>query len=288
VVSTFLAALLLGAAGPLAAQSVPTQVPAEPTPAPAQVQALPPAAPVLSRVEIEHFLETARIVRSRSVPKGVTAPVRLTLSNGTLEHDAVFSSVDERRPVMRFSSGRTEIDFVDSYRYSIAAYRLAVLLGLDDMMPVHVERTWNQQKGALSWWVEAKWDEGQRLKENLQAPDVEAWNRQMHRMRVFTQLVADTDRNLGNLLITADWKIWMIDFTRAFRRSKELLSSKDLARCDRKLLAALRSLTEEQVTDAIKKYVGRAEIAGVMARRDAIVALIEQRIAERGEAAVLY
>ena len=67
--------------------------------------------------------------------------------------------------------------------------------------------------------MDARWDEGQRLKQHAEPPDAEAWNQQMHRMRVFTALVADTDRNLGNVLISADWKLWMIDFTRAFRRT---------------------------------------------------------------------
>ena len=36
------------------------------------------------------------------------------------------------KPTMQLASG-TELDFVDSYRYNIAAYGLAELLGLDDM-----------------------------------------------------------------------------------------------------------------------------------------------------------
>ena len=36
----------------------------------------------------------------------------------------------------------TELGFVDSYKYNIAAYRLAELLGIDDIMPVYVERNW--------------------------------------------------------------------------------------------------------------------------------------------------
>ena len=35
-----------------------------------------------------------------------------------------------------------ELDFVDSYKYNIAAYELAELLGMDDMLPVYVERKW--------------------------------------------------------------------------------------------------------------------------------------------------
>ena len=57
------------------------------------------------------------------------------------------------------------------------------------------------RSGALSWWVDAKWDEGARLKKHIEPPDSEAWNQQMHRMRAFTALVADTDCNLGNVLI---------------------------------------------------------------------------------------
>ena len=68
----------------------------------------------------------------------------------------------------------------------------------------------------------------------------------MCRMRVFTQLVADADRNQTNLLITNDWKLWMIDFTRAFRRKKEI-ASLDVTRCDRQLLARMQALTRPMI-----------------------------------------
>ncbi len=242
----------------------------------------------LTQAETEHFLKTARIVAHRSIPKGTTRPVRVTLSDGRLRHDAAFSSVDERKPVMTFAGGRTEFDFVDTYRYSLAAYRVARLLGVDGMMPVTVERTWNQQHGALSWWIDAKWDEAARLREQLLPPDPEAWDRQALRMRVFAMLVADTDRNLGNVLITSDWKLWMIDFTRAFRHTRQLPSPDGLTRCDRQLLATLRTLNRAEVETATGRYLGRAEIAAMMARRDLMVAVFDRRIAALGEASVLY
>ena len=74
----------------------------------------------------------------------------------------------------------------------------------------------------------------------------------MFRMRLFTQLVADEDRNTGNVLITSDWKLWMIDFTRAFRRNKQLLAPGDVTRCDRQLLEKLKALTKEQVAASTK------------------------------------
>ena len=64
----------------------------------------------------------------------------------------------------------------------------------------------------------------------------------MYRMRVFSALVRDTDRNLTNVLVSPEWKVIMIDFSRAFRMQPELQHVSDLGRIDRRLLARLESL----------------------------------------------
>src|SRR5436305_4255789 len=92
--------------------------------------------PNLSKGQIEQFLLNAKVVRSRHTSKGITSPWRLTLSDGTLTHDAAFQKIDEHRNKMQLADGRVELNFVDSYKYDIAAYRLSELLGLDDMLPV--------------------------------------------------------------------------------------------------------------------------------------------------------
>ena len=243
----------------------------------------------LSPEEKAQFLRTARVVLRKAIPKGVTRPVRLTMTDGTRTHDAAFSAVDQRVSIQKFKDGRTEFDFVDSYKYSLAAFRLAEVLGLADMVPVTVERELNNQKGALSWWVDdVKWDEGERQKLKLQAPDPEAFNQQIYRMRVFAQLIADTDRNTGNILITSDWKLWMIDFTRAFRRSPTLLVPASIGRCDRALLGRLRALTKDEVVATTQSLISGAEIDALMARRDAILAHLDKLVADNGEAKILY
>ena len=78
----------------------------------------------------------------------------------------------------------------------------------------------------------------------------EEWNEQMYRMRVFGVLTRDTDRNLTNVLITPEWKVVMIDFTRAFRLHRDLPYPQDLQRCDRSLLAAMKTLTKEGIKGA--------------------------------------
>jgi len=248
--------------------------------------AAPETAP--TRAQMAEFLASGRIVGDADIPMGVTHPVRLTLDDGHARHDAAFSTIDERLPVWKGKDGRTELDFVDSYRYTIAAYAVAELVGLDGMMPVTIERRWEQHKGALSWWIDTLMTEGERLKNGVRAPDPDAWNDQVHRMRVFAQLVGDTDRNVGNILIDHQWKLWMIDFTRAFRRTHQLLNVNDLQRCDRQLLERLRALTKEQLTEKTKPYLGGAEIDALLARRALIVARFEQLVTERGEARVLY
>lgn len=242
----------------------------------------------LSRDQQEDFLLHAKVIRSRRIGKGVTNPYRLTLSNGTVTHDASFQPVFVRENYKKFDNGTTELNYVDSYLYNIAAYRLAVLLGLENMMPVTVERKWGGMIGALSWWLPVQMDEGERMEKDLKPPDIEAHNRQMHKMRVFAELVYDTDRNIGNVLIGEDWEIYMIDFTRAFRLYRELKDSSNLERCSRDLLENLRQLDIETLLRNTEGLLTKNEAEAVMARRDLIVGYFKKLVAEKGEEAVLY
>jgi len=246
----------------------------------------------LSTDQIRVFLRDAKVIRTRTTSKGVTAPKRMTLSDGNIEHDAVFQAIDERKMVMTLGGGgrqsTTELNFVDSYKYNIAAYEVARLLGLDYMMPVYVERKWGGQTGSISWFVPTLMDESERLKKKIQPPNPTDWNQQMYRMRAFSSLVRDTDRNLTNVLVTHQWKVMMIDFSRAFRLQPELLHQKDLAKIDRSLLAKMESLTRESVQDATKDFLTNAELDAMMKRRDLLVAHFKKLIADLGEEKVLY
>jgi len=246
----------------------------------------------LSTDQIRVFLKDAKVIRTRTTSKGVTAPKRLTLSDGNIEHDAVFQAIDEHKMVMTLGGGgrqsTTELNFVDSYKYNIAAYEVARLLGLDYMMPVYVERKWGGLTGSISWFVPTLMDESDRLKKKIQPPNPTDWNQQMYRMRAFSSLVRDTDRNLTNVLVTHQWKVMMIDFSRAFRLQLELLHQKDLAKIDRSLLAKMESLTRESVNEATKDYLTAAELDAMMKRRDLLVAHFKKLIADLGEEKVLY
>lgn len=254
--------------------------------------AVPAPSQELSVEQIRTFLKEAKVIRTRSTDKGVTAPKRLTLTDGNITHDAVFQAIDERQMVANLSGGgrgaQTELNFIDSYKYNIAAYELSRLLGLDHMMPVYIERRWNGQIGSISWFVPTLMDESDRLKKKVQPPNATEWNQQMYRMRVFSSLVRDTDRNLTNVLITHQWKVMMIDFSRGFRLQPELMHLKDLSKIDRQLLAKLEALTKEDVFSATKDYLSKRELDALMVRRDMLVAHFKKLVAEQGEDKVLY
>jgi len=242
----------------------------------------------LSEEQIREFLLKGKVVKARRAGKGMTNSYLLTLTDGTIVHDASFQSVDESRAAAQFSAGRTEVHFRDSYKYNIAAFELAKLLGLGDMMPVTVERKYDGRRGSLSWWLPAKMDEERRVKDRIEPPDAEAWNKQIYRMKVFGQLVYDMDRNMGNVLISEDWHVWMIDFSRAFRLHEQLENPKNLVKCDRQLLVKLKQLDAEGVINKTRGFLTNIEGTGVMKRRDRIVAHFENLIAQKGESEVLY
>src|SRR6202162_972611 len=126
--------------------------------------------PTLTKEQIKQFLLTAKVVKSEQAKKGITQTLRLTLSDGTVTHDASFQKIDEHKTSMQLASG-TELGSVDSCKYNIAAYQLAELLGIDDMVPMYVERKWKGDTGSLSWWLPVKMDEVERVAQKIAVPD---------------------------------------------------------------------------------------------------------------------
>jgi hypothetical protein len=245
----------------------------------------------LTPEEMEAFMTKARVVSERVSSKGVTGAVRATLTDGVITHDVQFQTVDERIPFFR-GGAATEIDFRDTYRFNIAGYRLAQLVGIQTV-PMSAERNYKGQPSAVTWWIDdVMFDEGERVKQkdrrNALGPDPDRTQKQILLMYVWDELIQNRDRNTGNIQWTKDWTMWLIDHTRAFRRDNKLLRPERLTRCERGLLEKLKALTEESITAAMMGILTRDEIRPILRRRDAIVQHFEKLIEERGEATVLY
>jgi hypothetical protein len=249
-------------------------------------QAPTASVPALSPAEMESFLLKGRIVRKRNAGQGVTNSLRVTMSEGALTHDVHVQTVDIART--SFEAGKaTELNFRDSYRFNIAAYRLATLLGI--RVPMSVSRDYEGKPASFTWWVdEVAMDEAGRVRTESRGPDPDRTSKQLYVMRLFDELIENRDRNRGNMLWTKDWTLWLIDHSRAFRLGNELRNPDDLVRVERGMLARLRTLDAVRLQKALAGAATRPEIDAVLARRKALVSHFDQRIATRGEAAVLF
>ena len=107
-------------------------------------------------------------------------------------------------------------------------------------------------------WTTSGWTSGRGSRRSSPSPTPRAWNRQMWVVRLFDQLIYNTDRNLGNLLIDKDWRLWMIDHTRAFKLFTEPKSPKNLApQCARGLLEGCDVSTRPTLAAATKDLLSR-------------------------------
>jgi hypothetical protein len=227
-------------------------------------------APVPPDTEIERFLKEAEIGSSKTTKKGVTDSVRATLSDGKLTHEAHIQNIDESKREFRSNQG-VEFDFRDSYSFNIAAYKIDRLIGLN-MVPVSIGRTYRSKPSAFTWWIDdVLMDEGDKVKNKVSAPDPAYYSRQRQMMHVFDELISNTDRNQGNIVYTKDWRLWLIDHTRAFRKNSALKAPANVTRCDRQVYDKLKGLDRQTLKTEVGKLLDDGQIKSLLARRDAII-----------------
>lgn len=237
---------------------------------PSTTPATPPAPTLATDAERETFLKKARIVRTRAAPKGVTNTSRVTLSDGVVTHDASVQTIEEAKARFDTPYG-TELNFKDSWRFNLAAYRIDRLLELG-MVPTTTERHYRSKPASFTWWVDdLLMDEQERIRQKQRVPDADNWNQQMWITRLFDQLIANADRNLTNLLIDRHWTIWIIDHSRAFRTNPAPAVPANLSKVERGLLERLRQLRADALKKAVGDYLEPAQITTLLQRRDRII-----------------
>jgi hypothetical protein len=240
----------------------------------------------LTDQEKEEFLLKAKIISTKGINVGVTGTTRMTMSDGKLTHDAHLQCIDVSKTRYQTPSG-TELNFRDCYKFNIAAYKLDRMINLN-MVPVSVERRCEGKVGSVTWWIDdVLMMERKRYTQKIKPPNQAAWNDQIYQVRVFNELVYNVDPNLTNLMITNDWKVRMIDFSRAFRLHKKLRNEKNLVKIDRRVYDGLKGLDPVVVRRELSPLLKKGEINALMARRDKIVEFFDKQIAKKGEAAVI-
>ena len=235
--------------------------------------------PFTTDAAIIDFLRDADVVSVEQAPVGTTKPLKVVLQKGGVRANAIFRDVRKLKDVGSWG-------FVDSYQSEIAAYELAKLLGLDTVPPA-VERKVKGKRGSVQLWVENAMTDADRRRRDIEPPDAERFDQQIAVLRVFDNLIANIDRNPGNILIDEDWKVWFIDHTRSFAGQTELDDDYEITGCDRALFARLQAVRDDQMKTAVGKYA-RYYTRQLIERRKLVVNEINRLIAEKGEAAVLF
>jgi hypothetical protein len=101
---------------------------------------------------------------------------------------------------------------------------------------------------------------------------------------VFDNLVANIDRNAGNLLVhrTPEWHLILVDHSRCFTPTKKMQFP--MTRIDRPLFDRLKALDKPALEARLGHLVQGVD--ALLARRDAIVRHFDQLAALKGDAVV--
>lgn len=255
------------------------------------------SAPAITRQPFEgpaadEFLATAEVVAMEPLPFGITKPFKVTLRDGERTAYAVWKTIDVVNPHNRnprlYSTDWTESYFRDSYHHEIAAYELDKLVGLG-LVPPTVEREIEGKRGSLQLWIDDAITEAKRLKIGREPADSRRWSEQAYAVRLFHQLTGDTDAtNVSNILVDPDFRLYVIDSSRAFHLRGALHRADGLRRFPRPVLERLQALTPEILDRKLGAWLTRGQLKALIARRDQLVEMAAGLIADQGEKAALF
>jgi len=245
---------------------------------------------IAEREKWEKFLQEAEIVESSqplSAREAVTEPWRLKLEKDGIVKYGWWKNVE----------GRAK-GFLDNWKWEIAAYRLDKLLELN-MIPPYVEIRFRGDRGVCSleaeYWIKYR----EKQEQNIPCPNryVPSYNRANYLMKAWDNLIANEDRNWGDILITEDWRLILIDHSRSFRTSKKFTrklvhtaegKKEPIKELPRAFVEKLKSLDFEMIRNAVGEYLTDKEIEAILVRRDLIVQDVGRLIKKFGEDKFLY
>jgi len=238
------------------------------------------------------FMKSANITASSQMggAEAVTSPWKLTL-----EKDGVTRNGLWKNPEGRMGG------FIEGWRYEIAAYLMDQLIGLNMVAPT-IEKEFNGNKGSLQLWVESEMTLKKKTENNVKTPSYKVfpWNRATYLQRFFDNLIGNEDRHMNNILITKDWRIYLIDHSRSFRTAKKFVDTllysskggkegpKPMSELPRAIVDKVKALTFDSIKAACGETLKEDEINAVLKRRDLIVKEIDEMIKKNGEENVLY
>ena len=138
-------------------------------------------------------------------------------------------------------------------------------------------------------WIPDAINELERREQDLDPPDPEALKQQTTLMHVFDLLIANEDRNQGNMLFTTeDWKLHLIDHTRGFRMTR-LIPDRFVdasVRIPRSLYERLQAMDKETMNTLLDGVLSKSRTKALVARRDKLVKKFDEDLRTWGSESV--
>ncbi len=232
-------------------------------------------------------LRTGEIVEREQMSRGVAKNIKLNIEFKGVRFKAVMRLIDVTEKE-KTGSQRMVVKYRDSYIFESAAYELSEVLGIGRVPPT-VQRSVGEVGSTVQIWMEGTAPEDIMLEEGrLRPPNKTTWWKQKSIMWVFDAMIANTDRNQGNLLIDENWNLWLIDHTRAFRETSVLFDVEHLDMCERKLWRALKETDDETIRKRLEPYLTSAELTKFFLRKQKLIKHFDKRIKKHGEDRILY
>ena len=155
------------------------------------------------------------------------------------------------------------------------------------MVPVTVERRVRNELGAAIMWV-APAESFKELGGTPTPPTrfIGYWTIQLIRVKMFDNLIYNRDPNEGNWLVDPAWNLMVIDHSRSFTPDDDM-AHENMTRIDRYLWDRMQQLDEPTLTAALGEWLSGREIRAMLERRDRMGEIIDELVANNGEAAVL-
>jgi hypothetical protein len=237
---------------------------------PRQAAAVTTGAWVGQEQRLEDHLRTAKVTRLEDIGTGVTHPRRAFLDPAEPFASLTWKVLPPGRPR----------GYWESYKSEIAAYELDKLLGMG-MVPPAVERVIDGDTGAAIMWID-----GVRSVKEMggKVPAGPVWGRPLRKMMMFDNLIANGDRNAGNILIGQPGQLILIDHSRAFITD---LDVPKFERVDAELWERMKALTSDDLTKVLGPWIDGQAIRALVERRNRMAAAVDKLVAKKGRAQVV-
>jgi hypothetical protein len=226
--------------------------------------------------ELEAFLASAEVVEVEDVGEGITEPKRVTLRSGDRTCRAIFKDIDEETNDVALTN-RFELGFSDKWMYEVAAYRLDRLLDIG-LVPVTVQREIGDATGSLQLWIEDATTLERAAAGGEAIGDEARLLERLMSMYVLDQLIANIDRNFGNVLVRPDRdELFLIDHSRSFRTSSKITSPPAPAATPvtPEVATAMQRLDQAHIDDALGELLSKRQRRAILKRRDRLADLLE-------------